>query len=251
MALSHYWALLLSYSSALAAWYLIFRLFPGLWMPVPACIYSWPWAEVGWALVAAVATIAVGQAYTRHWLFHPSGSLAPLIESVDQALIFSPFLLLLLLRRQPPSSAWIRTDRILARILIGLALALLAIRVFLIVRAGHDGFLAVVARVYSLGNLGYAVQVLLEDIAIAILLVSLGAALRLKWAVLLTAALFAAGHIPALLTTGAPLRELANLVFDFGLAAGAIAALQRSADIWWFWCIHFAMDMMQFVSFHQ
>ncbi len=25
-----------------------------------------------------------------------------------------------------------------------------------------------------------------------------------------------------------------------------LVVLRRSQDIWWFWCVHFALDMMQF-----
>ena len=248
MGWSHYEALLAAYTFALLAWAGAWQLFPQLWPQAPAFNFRRPWIEVGWVVAALAGTLAIGQLYARHWLLPTGGRLGPIFEGIDQLLIFSPFLLLLFLRKQPLRSAWIKSDHVVARIFIGLVLALLAIRVFTLVRAGSDGFATVVARVYSVQNLGYAAQVFLEDAAIAMLMVRLGACLRPRNTILLTAALFSAVHIPALIATGVPTRELANLILDFGLAAGAIAAVQRSADIWWFWGIHFAMDMMQFYA---
>ena len=91
-------------------------------------------------------------------------------------------------------------------------------------------------------------QVLLEDMAIAILFIRFRAAIGGKAAVVLVAALFAAGHIPALLSGGAPLSELMSLFLDTGIAIAVLAVVQRSSDVLWFWCVHFAMDMMQFYA---
>jgi hypothetical protein len=69
------------------------------------------------------------------------------------------------------------------------------------------------------------------------------------WAtILLVAILFAAGHIPVMVVTGASLWELARLALDAGLGVVVLFIAQRSADVWWLWCVHFAMDMMQFVA---
>jgi hypothetical protein len=243
---SYYVVLVAAYSAALSAWLVIYRTVPQLWKPVPSPKFSRPWREFGWALLAAVGILAVGQLYQHHMLLPESGAFRIPAQILNQALIFSPVLALLALRRQNLSTVWIRKDRVWLRLAIGLGLAVLAIRIFTLVRSGAHPWLAVTRDVYQLKNLGYAAQVLGEDIAIAMLLVRLSAAIRPVWAILATAALFAAGHIPGLLHSGARAQEFIGLVLDFALVAGAITALRRSADIWWFWCIHFAMDMMQF-----
>ena len=130
----------------------------------------------------------------------------------------------------------------------GLLLALPAIAAFTAVRPAVGAWGPVVARVYRWASLPTLVQVLLEDVSVAILFVRLGAALGPRKTIVLVAVLFAAGHIPTLLATGAAPREIASLVLDAALGVGAIAALRRSADVWWFWQVHFAMDMMQFVG---
>ena len=69
-----------------------------------------------------------------------------------------------------------------------------------------------------------------------------------RLAIIIVAALFAAGHIPAFLANGVTWAEMQSLIFDALLSIGIISVLQRSSDIWWFWMVHFAMDMMQFYS---
>ncbi len=61
------------------------------------------------------------------------------------------------------------------------------------------------------------------------------------------AVLFAAGHVPVLVSGGASVAELLHLVLDAALAVGVILVLQRSRDIVWFWCLHFCLDMTQFI----
>src|SRR5262249_48335812 len=134
------------------------------------------------------------------------------------------------------------------RLAAGLALALLAVRVFTAVRSGSAPFAAVLARVYHPGNVSLLVQVFLGDLTIAALFVRLGAALG-EWPSLgLVAALFAAGHVPALLADGVATSELASLALDAGLGLLVLGTLRRSADLWWFWCVHYALDMMQYYA---
>ena len=170
------------------------------------------------------------------------------LEACNQVIIFSPMLLLLWVRRQPLSSAWIQTQRVWARLLVGMLLAALAILVFTTVRAGSANWFEVVPKVYQPGNLPLAVQVWLEDVAIAILYVRLRAAMGTPLSVVLVAVLFAGGHIPALISDGVALADLSSVILDAGLVVAVIAVLQRSGDIWWIWCVHFAMDMMQYYS---
>ena len=41
------------------------------------------------------------------------------------------------------------------------------------------------------------------------------------------------------------------LFLDAGLGVLVLVVLRRAQDIWWFWCVHFAMDMMQFDALPQ
>jgi hypothetical protein len=91
-----------------------------------------------------------------------------------------------------------------------------------------------------------AFQVLFEDVAIAILLVRLAAAIGKPAAVMLAASLFAAGHIPSMLAQGASASELVALLRDVTLGLVVLGAVLRSGDILWFWPVHVTMDLTQF-----
>ena len=67
-----------------------------------------------------------------------------------------------------------------------------------------------------------------------------------KWSILLVAVLFAAGHIPSLVTNGATFIELGSLLIDAFLGVLVLTAVSKSRDVWWFFMVHFAMDMTQF-----
>lgn len=248
MDVAHHYALLAGYGTALAGWLVCARLLPALWPRGAIISFAHPWREIGWALLAGLGVIAIGQLYVRGWLLPKTAVATPLLEALNQLLIFAPMLALPFLRRQPLATAWVPTHRIWARVLIGSALAALAILVFTQVVNGSDTFLHVFPRVYQPKNIGFLVQVWCEDFALAVVFVRLRAALGLPLTTVLVACLFAAGHVPTMIATGATAGELSRLLLDAALGVAVLIVVQRSADIWWFWCVHFALDMMQFYA---
>lgn len=247
MALDHHFALLLSYGTALTLWLILGRLAPRLWPATEPPKFQRPWLEVGFTLSAAVGVIALGQLYLAGFQLPTDGAFGPFFEALNQLLIFSPMPLLLLIRRQPLSTAWLPTTQIGPRIAVGVGLALGATLVFSLTRGGADSFLAIAPRLVGPSQIQHVTQVFCEDLAIAILLCRLSAAMpRPMLAAWGVAGLFALGHMPALLQNAADWRDLAYLVADFALAGAALSIVQRSRDIWWFFCVHYAMDMMQF-----
>jgi hypothetical protein len=210
--------------------------------------FARPWVEVALALLAVAGVIGVGQLYSRGWLLPSGGALGGVAEAANQLAIFSPMLLLLALRRQPLSTAWLPRERLGARLAIGLVLAVAALVAFALTRSGCDLPWLVVGRVFAARNAPIAVQVLLEDVSIAIVLVRLGAATRRpRLSAVGVAALFAAAHLPAMLSGGGVgVADVASLSLDFALAAGALLVVQRSSDVAWFWLVHTAMDLTQF-----
>lgn len=248
MNLSHYYSLLISYCAAIIGWGVAFKLLPWLWPKQKGTVFQHPWREIGYTFLAILGIIAIGQLYVHKLLIPASGTFRPLIDAINQIIIFSPILILVVVRGHKLSSAWLPTDYIIYRVLVGTILALIAILIFTFAKKDSDNWLAVVPRVYHPKNFSYLIQVLLEDISIAILFVRLRGATGIKKAIIIVAALFALAHLPTLIAKGAVLNEIVNLALDAGLGIFAISVLHRSADIWWFWCIHFAMDMMQFYS---
>jgi hypothetical protein len=218
---------------------------PAFW-PRADTRFERPWREVGWAFLAVLGVILVGQLYARGIRLAARGPWRPLTESANQIVIFAPMLLLLWLRRHGPETAWIRRDRVPLRIALGLVLASLAIVGYVLVQRQAPTVWIVLSRVFHPRSTHVAVQVLLEDIAIAILFVRLASAIGPRVTVALVASLFAAGHVPSLMAQGTTSAELLGLIRDAIVTGGVLLVAARGADVWVLWPIHFAMDMMQF-----
>lgn len=144
MEISHHFALLIGYATALIGWLIAARVLPTLWIKREAIDFQHPWQEVAWALAAIVAVLAIGQLYMHDWLLPAQGLFESLINAANQILIFSPLLLLIIFRKHSLSTAWLPKDRIWVRLLIGLGLALTAILTFTLARTGSDSWLQVV-----------------------------------------------------------------------------------------------------------
>ncbi|NOT02410.1 MAG: CPBP family intramembrane metalloprotease [Phycisphaerales bacterium] len=244
---SHYTALYAAYAVAMAGALIAGKIRRRSWPASVSPTFARPWRELGYAMFAAICVIGVGQLYQAGIRLTIRGGLAPIFESINQLLIFSPMIVLLILRRHSPATAWLPLRNVGAHVVTGILLAAVAVLVFTVVRSGTAGWPVVVGRLVHPKNVDILVQVFLEDFSIAVILVRVGAALRRPMlAALLVAALFAAGHIPAMLSGGATAGELARLLLDFGLGAFVLLTVQRTGSIWWLVWIHYAMDMMQF-----
>ena len=244
--MDHHQALLVGYAVGLLGWLGVARVYGRPWSKRQSPSFAQPWREVAFAILACGAVVAVGQAFVHGYLLKAQGSFEQLIKAINQIIIFSPIFLLLAIRRQGLDTAWLPLDRVWQRLLVGLVLALSAILAFTLTRAGSDNWLTVLPRVYSLKNLSFAVEVFCEDMAIAILFVRFQAAMGALLSIVLVSVLFAAAHLPTLIALGVPVGGTVFLFLDAGLGMLALTVLRRSQDIWWFWCVHFAMDMMQF-----
>jgi hypothetical protein len=245
--MSHSATLVVAYAVACGGWWLVSRLVP-LWRAPDRPTFAHPWREAGLALLAGGGVIALGQLWLRGIRLSTPGRWYPLAESINQIIIFSPIVLLPVVRRQGWSSAWIQPDRLWARLGLGLGLAWCVLLVYSLTETGAPGWDVTVREVYRPAHFHLAVQVLLEDLAIAILFVRFAAALSPLLAFVLVAALFAGGHVPTMLAKGASSRELLELIRDFGLVILMIGTVWRGADIAWFWPVHYALDMTQFIG---
>lgn len=150
------------------------------------------------------------------------------------------------LRGQSWSTAWLPRERIGTRLALGVLVACLAVTTYSLFRRGADPAWVLLARIWRPSNLAQMTQVVLEDLTIALLFVRFAAAAGRGTAIATIACLFAAGHIPALLAQGASWSAIGALALDAGLGVVIVATLQRSGDVLWFWCLHFSLDMTQF-----
>lgn len=244
----HYIPLLCAYLAALGGWLLANRLLPQVWPRKPVDELAHPWRELGIALAGAVGVLAVGQLWSRGIKLPENGRLGLLFGAINQVLIFAPILIVPVLRRQSWTTAWLPRRSLAQRVLVGLALASLAVTVYSLSRAGAEAPWVLMGRIWRSGHFANMVQVFLEDLTIAILFVRLAAAVGVRWATFTVACLFAVGHIPAMVSAGASWPEMAGLVRDAGLGIAVVLVLQRSRDVVWFWCVHFCLDMTQFAG---
>lgn len=244
--MGHTEVLAIAYGTVCLVWLVLSHLLP-YWRAPARPYFEHPWREVGYVLVAALLVIGLGQLWVRGVRLPNQGEWRPIFESINQIIIFSPLLLLLFWRRQSPASAWLPGPHLVPRLAIGLGLAMCAVAIYATLERGAPSIQSAVFRVFHPANSHVAIQVLLEDVAIAILMVRLGAALTNRWAVILVAVLFAAGHIPTIISQGASAAQLIGLVRDFGLGVVVIGTAARGADILWLWPVHYALDMTQFL----
>jgi len=245
-----YIGLYAGYGAGALVWLIALRTMPSLWPSDQhsGITFTKPWREVLWALLACLGVVAVGQAYQHGFRLPVHGSWGTLAESINQVMVFSPVVLLLALRRQGLSTAWLPTKRIPERLAVGVAVSLAALVAYCMVREQFGRFGVFLARIFAPGNADKAVQVFLEDLSIAVVMCRLTTAMKHPWrSAGLVGALFAAGHIPAMLSHGVAGGELVGLVLDGLLGLFMVRILQRAGDIWWFWCLHFMMDMTQFM----
>lgn len=253
MHLSHYSAMVITYVIALVAWVGLSRWplirGPQLWPSREIASFNHPWLELGLALLAVTGVIGIGQIWSAGCLLPEIGSCRVFLQSINQIIIFAPIPLLLIIRRHSASTAWLPLNLVWARLGIGAAIAVAAIFIYDILRNGGTSRVDAFELVVRLNSLDKAVQVFLEDLSIAILLVRFASVLKSKiLAVVVTGGLFATAHIPGMISGNAEAMEYFRLILDGGLAIFILSIVQRSSDIWWFFCLHYVMDMMQFLE---
>jgi len=254
--IEHYYALFAGYGALVAATLALNHFFSRskqskpIWPAAGRPELKRPWTDLGLIFLAVIAVIGVGQLYTAGYLLPTSGELGPWAEALNQLIIFSPIPLLLLIRQQPPSTALLPMKRLPTRLAAGVGLALLAGVAYSAVARDFALIPGAIADEAAAGRLpAHAVQVLMEDLAIAALLVRLAAAIRSEWAAgALVATLFAASHIPAMLSGGEALTsgDAVRLALDVAIGLIVMVGLLKSRDLLWLYPTHLLLDVAQF-----
>lgn len=239
---NHYAGLVAGYGLTVAiVWILALRAQLAIFKnPLPE--YRSRWIALALYALMIVLVLLIGQMFTAGLLLPDQGLL---FKSLNQIAIFSPILLFLAWGRAP-EAAFLPLRRALPSIGLGIVLAMLAVVAYLTVRGNAAAIGEAAAFVASPQNIPHAVQVLLEDIAIALLLGLLATAFSARIAVAAVAMLFAVAHIPAIIAGGGRLADFGTLGLDAALGILVMGAILWSRNIWWFWPIHTVMDLMQF-----
>nr|WP_299346430.1 hypothetical protein [Allomuricauda sp.] len=244
-----YIALITAYFVIVLLWFVLARfLGKRLWSKNDVFEPRRPYLELIFALLAVFCILGMGQLYLNGLLI-PNTTKNIFIDAVNQFLIFIPTLALPMIRKQSIETLWIRKTDIPQRFGIGLGLALVALFVTWIVQGSTKPFMDLLSHVFHVKNSSHFVQVFMEDITIAMIFVRLSRWLGNSASIIIVASLFAAGHIPSMLAGGALFYELGSLLLDTLIGIGVLVALSRSRDIWWFFPVHFALDMTQYFSY--
>jgi hypothetical protein len=243
-----HFALAAGYGAALAGWFLLARVVPVLWPRRDAPHFAHPGRELGWGVLGLAGTLGLGFLYVREMLLPVSFDGLQLVDLANQLIVFTPILLVVALRRHPLATLWLPTDRVFIRIVTGILLALAGLTAFVLVAGNTPPWIEVMQSVYHHRNLPILLQVLLEDVTAAFLAVRIAGVLGPRAAPVLAAVILTASHLTASLAAGVVQGVLERALVDVFLGAAVVAVVQRSADVWWFWGVHFAMDMTQYVT---
>jgi hypothetical protein len=249
---AHYWGLLAAYATAVALVWLVKWIAKPAFLANPAPHFEKPWLELGLALLAVAAIVGVGQLYVAEALLPRTSKLN---EMLNQLIIFSPMVLLVAVRPQPLRSAFVTPRAMPGGLVLGVALAFAALGAYTAVRGylpPGDGLVPaveyprLVSSVFHPELLHNGVQVFLEDFAVAALLSRLAASIGGRGAIVVVAALFAAAHAPTMIAEGVSATEIMRLAYDAVLGAAVLGTVLATRSIWWFFPVHFVMDMSQF-----
>ena len=240
----HYLALMPTYAIVALLWFLIYKFFGKPWQGQKEIRFSKPWLELIFAFLAVVIILIIGQLYQNDLLIPNENN--HFIDAINQIIIFSPTIALVALRKQSSETIWLPKSKIPLRLSIGLFLALISVLTYWIIRKDSASLPSLLVNIYQPKNISHLVQVFMEDITIALLFVRLSAWIGRKWSILLVSILFAAGHIPALISNGYSINELSSLLLDVGIGIAILSAVSKSKDVWWFFIVHFTLDMTQF-----
>jgi hypothetical protein len=204
-----------------------------------------PWRDVGLALTAAAAVLALGEAYRRRWLLPAAdGWRGLLLFDCNQLIIFAPVFVVMLVRGQGLDTALVPRMAWGMRFLVGALLGLLGSVVLLGMRGELAKGPALLLDAVSLRSLAHFLPVFLEGVGIAFLFVRLRWAMGPWRALLVPSLLFAAAHVPRDIQEGhSPGHVIAFFVFNTLLPLVILGAVVRARDVVTLGVAHYVMDV--------
>jgi hypothetical protein len=234
-----------AYLVACGGWALAFRLRPGWWPQAEPPRTHRKWLDLALVVVVAAAIMGIGQLWRAAWLLpQPAGWVGDVAWQLNNLLIFAPLFVALGARRQSTETVYLSGRGLPVKLAAGLVLGILAIATFHVLRGEPRAIATTLADAGSWSNLRNFLPVFLEGVAVVFAFV------RLRWAIgewpalLVSAALFAAAHIPRQLSNGlAPELMAAYFAVTAAITVVVLMTLARSRDIVWLGIVHYLMDI--------
>jgi len=246
---NHYISLITAYTTGMVLWLLSNYLLQSVWKGASSNKFETPWLEFVFSIIAIVAILGIGQLYINDLLI-PNTRSNKLVDALNQFLIFSPTLLLVFIRKHSIETIWLPKSKIPQRLAVGFVIAVISLFVYWVVRENGTPFYIQLKNTFHPKNISHLVQVFMEDITIALIFVRLSAWVGRQKTIVIVAIIFAAGHIPSMLSSGFSFPELVNLVLDTFIGVLVLSVVSKSRDVWWFFILHFALDMSQYYGAH-
>lgn len=234
VSLNYELAVYAAWLAPLAALLALVRLKPHVWHTCRPITLEHARREALWALTASLAVVAISVVTDRafsEWKRTPS--IRSWVYLGQLALVYSPIFAVMLWRRQGLYTAFLRSDKLPNKIVLGIVLSLAASFLFLLVRgqaSQYGEFVPTLTR----GGPPAMVQTFMEGFAVGFLLYRVGAWLGIKRTSVLVAVLFMAAHLPNY-TQGLyhlPLTSAVTMAAAHaGIAVFVIAAVWKVQDI--------------------
>lgn len=244
---SHYISLLIAYTVAALCWFLLHKsIYKNLWSSEVIYNPKKPYLEFIFAILAVIVILFIGQLYTNGLLLPNSLHKNNFIDALNQLIIFSPTLILIFIRKDALDTIWLPKSNVMQRIGVGFSISLIAIFTYWLVRKDAASIGSILYNTFNVKNISHLVQVFMEDITIALIFVRLSNWIGYKWSLALVATLFATAHIPSMISNGYTLNEMSSLFLDTAIGIIILFAVSKSKDVWWFFIVHFVMDMTQY-----
>ena len=234
-----------AYLTACALWLAYDRRFQLRQSEPPLGESNHPYWDLLLTVVAAAAIFMLGAVYRAGWLLPSGDTAAGRIDwLVDNVIIYSPIAAVQAIRRQSSRTMFLSMTRLPEKILLGLALGLIAIVVYSALRGELREVPGYLASTVDVEKLAVFIPVFLEGVVLAFAFV------RLRWAVGVTAAiaipsiLFAAAHVPGAIEAERGLSYIAIFfAFNTVLSAAILWTVGRSRDVVWIGLAHYLMDI--------
>ena len=106
----HYISLISSYGIVVGLWFLLNHFVPSLWRYENKIQFKKAYLEFVFALIAVIAILGIGQLYINNLLIPSNGNV--FLDAINQFIIFSPTVILILIRKHSVETLWIPISKI-------------------------------------------------------------------------------------------------------------------------------------------